>query len=455
MILQKFISEGLAHNSYFLSAGGEAAVIDPRRDCDVYLDLAQSLQVRITHIFETHRNEDYISGSSELAHRCNAGIYHGPNPAFSFGERVKEGDIFRLGGLELKVLETPGHTLDSISISVADRDVSPDVFLVFTGDALFAGDAGRTDFFGRDKTAWASGLLYDSIVNKILAAGDGAVILPAHGAGSVCGSDITDHEFTTAGYEKATNPLLKMTRDEFIAHKVKEHHYLPPYFKKMEELNSTGAPLIHHLPDIPAFNVRQMQEYIKKGAQVVDIRSPTSFAGGHIPETLSIWRDGIPAYAGWYLNYTDPIVLVDDFSLDLGDVIRHFTRLGYDNLAGYLSGGFPAWFRNGKEIGRIGAWSVKELHERLGMRDLFVLDVRDIVNREKYGYIPGSTHIYAGELPELSGKVPKGMQVAVYCDAGYKGGLAASYLRKLGYDNVANILGGMGAWLKAGYAAER
>jgi hydroxyacylglutathione hydrolase len=455
MILRKFVSEGLAHNSYFISAGGEAAVIDPRRDCDVYLDLAQSLQVRITHIFETHRNEDYVSGSQELAHRCGAGIYHGENQAFTFGQRVKEGDTFALGSLELRVLETPGHTLDSISIAVADRDISPDVFLIFTGDALFAGDTGRTDFFGADKTAWASGLLYDSIANKILISGDGAVVCPAHGAGSVCGSEITDHELTTVGYEKATNPLLKLNREEFIAYKVKEHHYLPPYFKKMEELNSTGAPLIHHIPDIPAFGIRTMQEFMKKGSQVVDIRSPTSFAAGHIPGSLSIWRDGIPAYAGWYLNYTDPIVLVDDFSLDLGEVLRHFVRLGYDNISGYLSGGFPAWSRSGKEISRIGAWSVKKMHERLGRQDLFVLDVRDIANREKYGFIPGSSHIYAGELPNESGIVPKGKKIVVYCDAGYKGGLAASYLRKSGYDDVANILGGMSAWLNAGYPTEK
>ena len=455
MILKKIVSEGLAHNSYFISAGGEAAVIDPRRDCDVYLSLAQSLQVRITHIFETHRNEDYVSGSQELAHRCGAGIYHGLNPAFTFGQRVKDGDTFTLGSLELRVHETPGHTPDSISISVADRDISPDVFIIFTGDALFAGDTGRTDFFGEDKTAWASGLLYDSITTKILSAGDGAVVCPAHGAGSVCGSEINDHELTTVGYEKVTNPLLKLNRDDFVAYKVKEHHYMPPYFKKMDELNSTGAPLIHHLPDIPAFSLRIMQEYVQKGAQIVDIRSPTSFAAGHIPGSLSIWRAGIPAYAGWYLNYNDPIVLVDDFSLDLGEVIRHFVRLGYDNLSGYLSGGFPAWSRSGGEISRIGAWSVKKLHEKPGRQDLFVLDVRDIANREKYGFIPGSSHIYAGELPEESGKVPKGKKIVVYCDAGYKGGLAASYLRKSGYDDVANILGGMGAWLNAGYPVEK
>ncbi len=412
MILKKIVSEGLAHNSYFISAGGEAAVIDPRRDCDVYLGLAQSLQVRITHIFETHRNEDYVSGSQELAHRCGAGIYHGSNPAFTFGQRVKDGDTFTLGSLELRVHETPGHTPDSISISVADRDISPDVFIIFTGDALFAGDTGRTNFFGEDKTAWASGLHYDSITTKILSAGDGAVVCPAHGAGSVCGSEINDHELTTVGYEKVTNPLLKLNRDDFVAYKVKEHHYMPPYFKKMNELNSTGAPLIHHLPDIPAFSLRIMQEYVQKGAQIVDIRSPTSFAAGHIPGSLSIWRAGIPAYAGWYLNYNDPIVLVDDFSLDLGEVIRHFVRLGYDNLSGYLSGGFPAWSGSGGEISRIGAWSVKKLHEKPGRQDLFVLDVRDIANREKYGFIPGSSHIYAGELPEESGKVPKGKRLS-------------------------------------------
>ncbi len=195
--------------------------------------------------------------------------------------------------------------------------------------------------------------------------------------------------------------------------------------------------------------------YPREKAQIVDIRSPTSFAAGHIPGSLSIWKEGIPAFIGWFLNYSDPIILVDDFNCGLPGVGRHFLRLGYDNLKGYLAGGFPAWFKSAAPVASFAAWSVQEFIKRRESQDLFIIDVRDIRNVIRLGTIPDAHPIYIGELPGRLGEVPRDMPVAVYCDAGYKVSLGAGILAANGYREIANILGGITAYLRTGYPVEK
>jgi len=454
MLFEKIVSEGLAHNSYIIGSGGIAAVIDPRRDGEIYTGIADSHDMAITHIFETHRNEDYVIGSRELADRCGAEICHGANPVFRYGRTVREGDSFRFGLLELVVHETPGHTEESISIVLKDREVSEDPLMVFCGDTLFAGDIARTDFYGQERKGEMAGKIYDSIRNKILSLGDGVIVCPAHGAGSVCGDEIADHPFTTAGYERSTNPLLALSREAFIARRVTENPYYPPYFRKMEELNAEGAPVLHGLPHRGPLAITEVNA-LRSVCQIIDIRSPTSFASGHIPGSLSIWREGLPSFMGWFLNYTDPIVIVDDFNCELDPVFRQFVRLGYDNLRGYLAGGFPAWSKAAQETASFASCTASRLRDRLEKERLFVLDVRDIKNRRSVGYIPGSWHRFIGELPQHLDEVPRDEPVVTYCDAGYKGSLAASILLKNRYRDVVNLLGGMAAWKNAGFGIEK
>jgi hydroxyacylglutathione hydrolase len=240
-----------------------------------------------------------------------------------------------------------------------------------------------------------------------------------------------------------------MERESFIARISREKYYLPPYFRKMEVLNQEGAPLLHHLPDLTPFRPEELEHM--KEVQIVDIRAPTGFGGGHIPGALSIWRDGLGAFMGWFLDYDRPIVLVDDFNESLDEVAREFVRLAYDNIAGYLAGGFPAWFKAGKPVSRTGTWSVYELNEHLSDPSIFLLDVRDIHNREKIGAISGSHHMYIGELPGRLEEVPRDRHVVVYCDAGYKGSLAVSLLSRAGYTSITNLLGGMTGWIRAGF----
>ena len=454
MLFETVVSEGIAHNSYIIGSGGSAAVIDPRRDCDVFTEIADRGETVISHIFETHRNEDYVIGSRELSARCGAKIFHGAKLPFSYGNPVNEGDTFRFGSLELSVLETPGHTEESISLVIKDRDVSADPFMIFSGDTLFTGDIARTDFYGIDRNAEMAAKIFDSITKKILALGDGVIVCPAHGAGSICGGEIVDHPFTTIGYERKTNRMLLMGRKAFIEHRTRESPYVPPYFRQMEQYNKNGAPNLGRFPLLRPLGVAPIRELINTGAQVIDIRSPTAFAAGHIPKSLSIWRDGIPAFAGWFLSYDRPVVLIDDFNLGLETVATRFARLGYDNITGYLAGGFPAWFKAAQEIASIGTCSVQQLQERLQAESPFILDVRDIKNYLAIGHIRGAHHRYVGELPQYLSEIPRNDPIVVYCDAGWKGSLAASYLAKNGYHHITNVLGGMQAWKRAGFPIE-
>lgn len=451
MIFKLVKSEGIAHHSYFIGASGQAVVVDPRRDVEVYLRLAESKELDITRIFETHRNEDYVIGSLELANATGAEIFHGRNLDFAYGTPVTEGDKFTIGSVELEVLETPGHTLESISLALRDLEVSEEAQMVFAGDVIFAGETGRIDFFGMDRRPEMAGLLYDSIFNKILPLGDQAILCPAHGAGSVCGADIREQDYTTIGYEKKTNQQLNLSsKEEFINLKVKEDHYTPPYFQKMEDYNQNGAPIVGRLPHLKPMPAKILTEMENKGTQILDVRKPTSYAGGHIPGSLNIWREGVAAFAGWFLNYNDPIILVDDHECGLDQVRHSMVRLGFDNLYGYLALGFPNWYLHAEKVDTLSLWTVQQLKKHHIDCDFFLLDVRK-VNDWNNGYIEGAHHIYVGEVPEKLGEIPSDIPVVVYCDSGYKSTIACSFLKKNGYTDTVSILGGMNAWNKAGY----
>ncbi len=449
MIFKLIKSEGIAHHSYFIGSSGRAVVIDPHRDVEVYLRLAESTGLDITHIFETHRNEDYVIGSLELADATRAEIFHGANLDFAYGNPTRDKDKFTIGNMELEVLETPGHTLESISIVLRDLSVSSESQMVFVGDVLFAGETGRIDFYGVDRRPEMAGLLYDSIFNKILPLGPQTILCPAHGAGSVCGADIREQDYTTLGYEIKTNPQLNTSKDAFIHFKIKETLYTPPYFQKMEEYNQNGAPTRGpaYLKPLPATILKKMRD---NGAQILDVRNPTSFAGGHIYGSLNIWGNGVAAFAGWFLNYEDPIILVDDHDIGLAEFHQSLTRLGFDNVYGYLAEGFPRWYLHAEEVETLNLWTVQQLKKHQFDGDFFLLDVRKINDWNK-GYIEGAHHIYVGEVPEKINEIPSNIPVVVYCDSGFKSTVAASFLLKNGYTNVTSVMGSMNAWNKAGY----
>ena len=443
-------SEGIAHKSYFIGSNGKAAVIDPRRDCDIYTEIAEKNNMEIVYIFETHRNEDYTIGSLELKEIVGADIFHGYGVDFDYGNYVSDEDKFQIGSLVLEIIETPGHTNESISILVRDRDVSDDIYMIFTGDSLFAGEIGRCDLYGEVNKRKMAESMYISIFKKILLIGDNVIVCPAHGSGSICGAEIREQELTTIGYEKKTNHQLKKDKNGFIEAKISEKLYTPPYFKKMEKNNLEGPPLICKLPYLKPLSMHEFKDFMARDAQVVDVRGPTAFAGGHIPNTLNIWKNGLPAYAGWFLNYDEPIIIVDDNNDRIDELRRYLVRLGYDNIYGYLSGGFPVWFKGSGDFETVNMWSVHDLLPNMGKESLFLLDVRKENDWIKER-IDGSHNIYIGLLKDNIESVPKDKHVVVSCDTGYKASIGTSILQMNGYKNVTNILGSMMSWKKAGY----
>ncbi|MDP3623370.1 MAG: rhodanese-like domain-containing protein, partial [Methanobacteriaceae archaeon] len=281
--------------------------------------------------------------------------------------------------------------------------------------------------------------------------GDQTIICPSHGAGSVCGADIREQDMTTIGYEKKTNPLLQLSEEEFIQAKVEEKLYTPPYFSQMEINNQNGPKILGSIPYLTPLNAHEVKSEASKGAQIVDVRKPTSFGGGHIPGSINIWREGLGAYAGWFLNYEDPIIIVDDNEQKMDEIKRYLIRLGYDNIYGHLSDGFPSWYMAAMKVENLDMWSVHQLKEAQDNgQDMFLLDVRKLNDHEKK-YIKNSHHIWVGEVPLKLNEIPKDQEVIIYCDSGYKSTIAASILQKNGYKSVKSVLGSMGAWLKAEY----
>lgn len=451
MKFEKIVSKGISSNSYFIASSSEAVVIDPRRDVEIYLEYAQTHNVRITTIFDTHRNEDFVNGSPQLAFVTGAEIYHGHKLDFKYGNPVKEGDRFQLDDLVFEILETPGHTPESISITVKTDSDSENPIMVCTGDALFAGDVGRIDFYRDDKKQLeAANWLYDSLFNKLLKLNEGTIVLPAHGAGSICGGGISGLPFTTIGYEKRTNAPLQLSKNEFIKYKSKEKFEIAPNMRFIEKFNLEGAPILRSEIRPYALTVEEVKEYMTKDVQVVDIREPESFAGGHIENTLSIWKNGLPTFALWMLDYEKPIIIIKSTHQEINQSINYLIRLGFDNIIGYLQG-FRNWYMAGENYHETKVWSVHELKKRLDDEDLFILDVRTEHSLKENGQIKGSKHIFLGNLPQRYNDIPKNKRIIVYCDSGFKTFTGVSYLHEKGFKDVIGVFGSMSAWKNAGY----
>ena len=453
MIFHKFKAKVISHLSYLVGSDGEAFVVDPMRDSRMYMDKALEEGLNIKYIFETHRNEDYVIGSLELAEITGAEIYHGIWPDFKYGNIADDGEEFKVGKLKATVLHTPGHTPGCISIAVADTAMGEETVLVCTGDTLFVGDVGRTDFGGPEKRWEWSENLYNSIYDKLMSLGDHVVICPAHGSGSVCGGGIADRELSTIGLERLMNKVLQKSRDEFIKYKVEEHHEYAPYFHMMEKYNVEGAPFVGCGPTPKALKPKEFKAVMEEGAIVIDTRPPPAFGVGHIKNSYSLYLNRL-GMGGWVLPYDRPILLVIGDMSHLDYVTRSFMRLGYDNVPGYLAGTISSWYKEVLPVEKLGMLTVTELKEKVDTEDWFILDVR---SREEYdgGHIEGSLNIYVGLLPQHLEKIPKDRPVAVLCKSGTRSSFACSILLREGWRNSINILGGMSSWEKAGYPVER
>ncbi len=445
MLFEKIKSPGLAHNSYLIGDSGEAVVIDPRRDIEEYLETAVEAGYSIEHVLETHRNEDYIIGSMEVKNKTGAQIWHADEHLdYEYGKPMEEGKEIEVGRLRIEGLHTPGHTPGSFSYVLYGYEGEP--WMVFTGDVIFAGDVGRVDFLGEDKLEHTAEALYNSIHEKILPLGDEVILCPAHGAGSVCASAIADREWTTIGIEKKLNPHLQYESKEEFIENVAEMLEYPPYFERMEELNLVGAPLLAEYEKPPALNVQEFEQKRQEGAVILDTRTEVSFAGAHVPGAISIWKDNLPSFAGWFVDVDSPVLLVTDDGYP-EEEIKHLYRTGYDNIEGYLSGGMISWHMSAKESHTIDTVRVEELCDIIDEQgDYFILDVRSEDELEEEGEIQDATQIHLTKIPENYDKLPTDEEIYIFCGSGLRSMTAASLLKKEGFDNINVVLGGLLGW---------
>ncbi len=448
MFFERMKTPGIAHVAYVLAESGEAVLVDPRRDLDDYLAVLRANGLTLRYVLETHRQEDFEMGGAELRRLTGARIVAGDHEYFSHADiRLADGDEFTVGGLRLRGLHTPGHTPESMCYAIYLADGPERAWGVFTGDALFAGDTGRTDLADADRTAENAGLLYDVLQEKVFPLGDQALMFPAHGAGSVCGGNVAERDHTTLGIEQASNAAAVMTRDEFMRHKAHERIARPPYFTLMEKVNlEAGRPL--DARPVPWLQAGEFHERIRNGI-VIDTRDAEAFAGGHVPDSYSIWLNGLGRYGGWITNHL-PVYLIVDGPAELLEAQLALARIGRDDVAGALAGGFAAWRDAGLPIEMSGTMTPRQLQ---AADDHAVLDVREISEFEDEGHIRGARHIFVGDLEERLGElgVKKDEPLAVTCSVGHRGSLAVSMLERHGYEHVFNLLGGMTAWHKQDY----
>jgi len=293
--------------------------------------------------------------------------------------------------------------------------------------------------------------LFNSIFNRLLPLVDGVIICPAHGGGSICGAHIAGRDESSIGIERIQNPVLRMTKKEdFVKYKMSEHPETPLYFKRMEQENLDGPPLLGRLPVLLALQPEEFNNKIEEGAIVLDTRDPSSFGGAHIAGAYSIWLEGLPSFAGWALLYDQPLILVADNEQYLEKAVRYLIREGYDNIAGYLKGNIESWYSAGLPIESLKLIPANDLKAMLDRKeDITVLDVRKQKEWEE-GHIEGATHIFVGHLIDKLSQIPKEKPTAVHCSAGYRSGLAASILLRADYSDVYNVAGGINAWISSG-----
>ena len=450
MYFKQFYLGCLAHASYMIGSGGEAAVVDPRRDVDSYIDEAREQGLEIKHVIETHLHADFVSGHRELASRTGAKIYFGAKAGAKFEHvPVREGDEIHMGDVVLRFLETPGHTPESVSVLVVDRAVSDAPKAVLTGDTLFIGDAGRPDLLGAKMSAQElAGMLFDSLHDKLMTLPDSVEVYPAHGAGSLCGRNISSETSSTIGQQREFNYALRpMPREDFVRMMTTDLPEAPEYFARDVAINRDGAAEMTDLPEPAALEPRDVEALRKKGAIVLDTRSSAQYGAGHVPGSMNIGLSGqFASWAGALLSPSTPIVLVSEEEEEVREARTRLARVGIENVAGYLAGGILEWHRAGLPLATMEQVSVEELHAR--MREGQVAKIVDVRRPGEWnaGHIADALHAPLNTLAGSAASLPKDEPVAVICQSGYRSSIATSILEQQGLTRVTNVVGGMNAW---------
>ena len=455
--VERFYLGCLAHASYMVGSEGVAAIIDPQRDVDIYLEAAERKGWKIEHIIETHVHADFVSGHRELAERTGARIYLGAGSEAQFPHVVvQDGEEIEFGRCRLRFLQTPGHTLESICVLVNDRGKPERDAAVFTGDTLFVGDVGRPDLSPTHTPQQLAAIMYQSIHEKLLTLPDDTEIFPAHGAGSLCGRQMSSESSSTIGKQRQSNyALLARTSEEFVHLLTDNLPARPEYFALDADLNRRGASPVSELAPLPALTAPEVLRLQEEGAVVLDTRPAMQFAVAHVPGSVHI------ALTGQYASWAARILGLDTRLIIVGEDLEHvresqmrLARVGVENLPGYLGDGVAGWIKNGFELDYIPQITVQdfvELRERESDR-IAVLDVREPGERTS-GAIENSLFIPLGKLTSRTAELDRNKLLVVHCKGGYRSSTATSLLRRSGFRDIANLTGGFDAWKAAGLAA--
>jgi hydroxyacylglutathione hydrolase len=456
MYFEQFYLGCLAHASYLLASEGEAVVVDPQRDVELYLQAAEKQGVTIRHIMETHLHADFVSGHRELAARTGALIYMGAKAGATFPHTpVHDGFELKVGKVRIKVLETPGHTPESICLVVTDLEQSEAPWAVLTGDTLFLGDVGRPDLSKKHSPAELAGMLYDSLHRKVLQLPDSVLVYPAHGAGSLCGRNMRAERSSTIGTERLTNYALQIkSKEEFVKQLTSHLPARPEYFLQDAEINRTGAPALADLPALRAIEPKELSAMLEDGEFALDVRPGEEFAAGHVPGSVNIALSGqFATWAGTVLGLAaHPVLIVgsDEGSDEqLSEARTRLARVGIEQFDGYLRGGIAAWKQAGFPVAVQAEMSVSDLNDRLRRHPMQVLDVRREPEWEA-GHVEGATWWPLDNFKVAPPELDRDAPVAVHCKGGYRSMIACSLLQRAGFKNVTNLTGGFDAWQQAG-----
>lgn len=457
MLLKHYFTPKIAHSSYLLAGENTCAVIDPRRDVDIYIEEARRMGVDITHIIETHLHADFISGHMDLAKRTGGRIYVPKSAECEFEHiPVSEGETIEIEDMELKVLETPGHTPEAVSYVVIDKSRGDGPSGVFTGDALFVGDVGRPDLFP-DMAEELAGKLYRSLHEKLMKLPDYCEVYPAHGAGSLCGRAMGAKWRSTIGYERRFNEALNIEdRNEFIESLTRNMPPAPDHFSRCSDINRKGPALTTELPVLSELKPGQFMDKISAdGIVVLDVRSYDGFGSQHIAGSWHIDFGGnFPTFAGWVMSPGSDIILVASDFEEAEEANVQARRVGVDSIVGYLKGGMFGWAVAGYQTGSVNQISAERLHEMMvsdAMEGLVLLDVRS--PREfRDNHIEGAVNIPAPDLRTRFGELDPERNYALICSTGHRSSLGTSILKQHGFSNLYNVAGGMTGYSAAGYS---
>jgi hydroxyacylglutathione hydrolase len=455
MKIEQIYTGCLAQGAYYITSNGEAAIIDPLRETQPYMERLEKDGVKLKYIFETHFHADFVSGHLDLSKKTGASIVYGPNaaPEFEFIS-AKDNQVFKIGDIKIKVLHTPGHTMESTTYLLIDADGNDHA--IFSGDTLFLGDVGRPDLAQKATTMTQeelAGILFYSLRNKIMPLADDVIVYPAHGAGSACGKNMSKETVGSIGDQKATNYALRanMTEAEFVAEVTDGLLPPPEYFRMNVAMNKSGIESFETVfnQGMKAINATEFEVIAEEtGALILDTRSNGDFAKGYVPQSINIGINGdLAPWVGALIgNVKQSILLVTDLGIEEETVTR-LTRVGFDNVIGHLKGGFQEWKNAGFEIEKVNRISANQLEKEIKIGESKVLDVR----RESEYEAEHIDEAFSKPLAYINdwiNDINPNEHFYLHCAGGYRSMIAASILQARGYRNFSEIEGGFNAIIK-------